>query len=79
MATSFLRLVERSNRETVVIYKALLGRAMKGEVNDTAHCFIDDSGIEQWVFTGKYKASPALAINAAARMTWRLCEQQERS
>lgn len=76
MAT-VLRLVKRSNRETVLILQALLTRAVKGRVDDVAICFEESPGVEQWVFTGKYKANPATAVNAAARMTWRLAEKQE--
>jgi hypothetical protein len=73
-----IRLTRRSNRETVLILQALLSRAVRGEVADLALCF-KDSSAENWVFTGVYKASPAQAVNAAARMTWRLSEKQEGS
>lgn len=76
MAT-VLRLVRRSNRDTVLVLKALLADAMASEFGDLALCYRDRHGIDRWVFTGVFEVRPAEAVNAAARMKWRLCEKQE--
>lgn len=78
MAT-ILRLVGRSNHDTVLVLQALLAEATNGDASDLALCFRDRHGVERWVFTGVYQIHPAEAVNAAARMTWRLSEQQEAS
>lgn len=75
MAT-VLRLVEFSNRETIRILRALLARAVKGDVIGVAVCFKSRPGVEHCVFTGPYKANPAEAVNAAARMSLEMTQLQ---
>jgi hypothetical protein len=75
--------VEEENRETVGILSALLSRATLRAVKGLTLCFMDGQGKEHMVFTGPYKENKALAVNAAAKITWRLTlaqeqEQQER-
>jgi hypothetical protein len=75
---ALLRLVERTNRETVLILQALHSQALRGEVADLAICFREGAQ-DQWVLTGLYKTSHAHAVNAAVTLKWRLYEQQEGS
>lgn len=66
-----------ARRETVLVLQALLTRAVRGEVDGLALVFRSADDIEHMVFTGPYGANSAEAVNAAARMTWRLSEKQE--
>jgi len=74
-----LSLVEFSNRETVAVMSAMHARSARGEVSGVAMFFRASDGSEHLVLTGRYKANHAEAVNAAARMMWRLSEKQEAS
>lgn len=64
-------------RETVAILSALLARAVRGEVSGLAMFFRAPDGKEHLVLTGPYRANLAEAVNAAARMSYRLAQRQD--
>jgi hypothetical protein len=66
---------EAEQHETVDILRALLARALRGEVVGVALCYRSGLGVEKCVFTGPYN-NHATAVNAAARMSWELVRQQ---
>jgi hypothetical protein len=67
---------DADRRDTRLVLQALLERAENGQIDALALCFKDAEGAEHWVLTGAYE-DPKNAINAAARVTWRMCERQE--
>ena len=71
-----LRLAEFSNQETIRILRALLTKALRGEVIGVAVCFKARPGVEHCVYSGPYKANPAEAVNAAARMSLEMTQLQ---
>jgi hypothetical protein len=70
---------EKQQQETVAILGALHARALRGEVIGMALFFRQPDGEEKLVLTGPYKANLAEAVNAAARMSFRLTGRQERA
>jgi hypothetical protein len=75
-AAPILRLVKYSNHETQAILRAVLARAVRGEVIGITLCLREAGGAEQCVFTGPYKANPAEAVNAAVRIKVQLAQMQ---
>lgn len=73
---SVLQLVCTSNRDTVVALECMLEKARRGRLNGLAACFELDNGTEEALFTGRYKADPAKAVNASLRLSMRLAQLQ---
>lgn len=65
---SVVRLVERSNRETIEALEWMLQEAMAGRLHDFLSSFRHE-GLEQATFTGLYKADSSKALMAVMRMS----------
>jgi hypothetical protein len=66
---SVIRLVARSNKETVETLEWMLQEALDGRLSDFMSQFRDDSGRERHAITGVYRSDPAKAVMALTRMT----------
>lgn len=73
---SILRMVRRSNEQTVRVLRGLLARAQKNQVVSVAVCVLDETGSEFTCLTGSYRGRGAVS-NAgfklqclAADSTW---------
>lgn len=66
-----VRLVERSNADTVELLECMLALARVGELGDMETTFTRQ-GVEQMAFTGRYRAHPSVALHAAFRMVMEL-------
>lgn len=64
-----LRVIRKSNRETVETLEWMLQEARKGRINDIVSSFRDESGAEHAAFTGLYKADSSKALMAIMRMS----------
>jgi hypothetical protein len=73
-----LTLVPKPIRDTVLILKALLARALAGDIVGVAICFRDRHGEEHSVFTGPYD-DPRVAASAALKMSMQMTLLQEHS
>jgi hypothetical protein len=71
-----VNLAEFRNRDTLAVLRALIERAIRGELFGLAVCALRP-GHEDIYFTGMYLADPAKAVNAAARIKTRLTLQQD--
>lgn len=76
MAT-VIRLVEYRDRRTRNVLKELASRAESGHVRGVLVCYVSADGVERFASTGKYRASRAEAIRAAARLNFRLLRLDE--
>lgn len=74
-----LRLIEKTNRDTVAILQCLLDRATQGEVIAVAVCFRTGDRVDRTAFSGIYKARPGAGVNAAALMQEKLLRLQGES
>lgn len=72
-----LHLVDNSSPETAQVLQALADKAKRGEVIAVALCYRTAHAKEHIAITGAYKASPARALNAAMRLSWRLTQIQD--
>lgn len=66
---SVVRLVEKSNKETVETLEWMLYEARRGRLNDFLSSFRDGRGQEHAAFTGLYKVDSAKALMAIMRMS----------
>jgi hypothetical protein len=64
--------------ETLELLRALLGMAEAGELKGVSLCAMLRDGRERICITGSYGRNPALAVNAAARMSYRLAAAQDK-
>jgi hypothetical protein len=71
-----IELVKYVNRETIAVLQALADMARRGEVTAVAVCYRTKGG-EEAAFTGAYRAQPALGVNAANRLSWKLTQMQD--
>jgi hypothetical protein len=69
MAAVVLRMVKRSNKETIETLRWMLEQAERGRKFDFAGWMRDEDGIELAIFTGAYRADTAQALMAALRMS----------
>jgi hypothetical protein len=76
MAT-ILRLVQPDHSDTIEALSYLLSEARHGRVHGLALAYRDHKGNEEAVFTGPYRRSPAKAVNAAMRLSWRMTQLQD--
>lgn len=72
-----IRLAELRSRDTAQVHEALADLARRGEVLDSMVMYRLADGRELSAFSGKYKASPAHAVNAAMRLGVRLTRLQD--
>lgn len=70
-----LRLVKRSNSETVELLECMLALARIGELEDVETTYTR-RGVEYTAFTGRYRSSSAEALRAAFRMSILLTRQE---
>ncbi len=71
-----VHLVRKSNRETVMVLECLLEKARAGKLESVSAMFELVNGTEEAVFTGRYKADPAKAVNASLRLSMRVAQLQ---
>jgi hypothetical protein len=64
-------------RDTVAALEHMLACARRGEIKGLALCAKDARGREHIAFIGDYLDNPALGVNAANRMSWRLTQMQD--
>ena len=70
-----LRLVRKSNSETVELLECMLALARIGEIEDVETTYTR-RGVEHIAFTGRYRTHPAEALRAAFRMSMILTKQE---
>jgi hypothetical protein len=63
--------------DTVDLLRVLLAMAEAGQLRGVSLCAMQRDGRERIYFTGSYGKNPALAVNAAARMSYRLAAAQD--
>ncbi len=73
---SVVQLVRSSNRETVMVLECFLEKARAGKLLSFAGMAEMVNGTEEAVFTGRYKADPAKAVNASLRLSMRVAQLQ---
>lgn len=64
-------------RDIVSALEHMLSCARRGEIKGLALCAKDIKGKEHLAFVGEYMTNPALGVNAANRMSWRLTQLQD--
>ncbi len=64
-------------RDIVAALEHTLAAAKKGQITALALCAKDMKGKEHIAFVGAYLDNPALGVNAANRMSWRLTQMQD--
>jgi hypothetical protein len=64
-------------RDIVAALEFTLAAAKRGEITALAVCAKDVKGKEHIAFVGEYLTNPALGVNAANRMSWRLTQMQD--
>lgn len=67
-----LRLVSKTNKETVQTLEWMLQEARRGNLSDFLSSFRDDDGVEHEAYTGLYRADKSKAVMAIVRMQIRL-------
>jgi len=72
-----VRLVAKSNSETIQTLEWMLQEARRGKLNDFLSSFRHDNEGEQAAFTGVYKADSAKALMAVMRMSAMLTKGQD--
>lgn len=66
------------SRENVAILRHMLARAEAGEcLEGLALCAKWEKKPEDILFSGLYRMSPAQAVNASMRISWRLTQLQD--
>lgn len=71
-----IQLVRSSNKETVSVLRCMLEKAVAGQLDSLAACFHLSNGTEEAIFTGRYNASPAYALAASMKISWKLNQMQ---
>lgn len=64
-----VRLIKYSARETIETLRTLLAMAIRGELRGLAIAYRKADGSEHAIYTGAYRANPALAANASLRVS----------
>ncbi len=72
-----VQLQEYRCRDIVQALEYTLAEAKKGHITALAMCAKDVTGKEHIAFVGAYLDNPALGVNAANRMSWRLTQMQD--
>lgn len=67
-----VRLVPRSNTETVEALEWMLAEAKQGRLCEMISLFPGESGVEVAAMTGRYKLDSAKALMAIMRASWAL-------
>jgi hypothetical protein len=63
--------------ETIAVLEQLLRLAQDGQIKGLAVCAKHHNERERIAFTGDYRSTPALGVNAANRMSLRLTQLQD--
>lgn len=66
---SVVRLVRRSNKETVETLEWMLQEARRGKLSDFLGSFRDEDGQHYTAYTGLYRADSSKALKAVMRMS----------
>lgn len=74
---SVIKINEYKSRETAQALQCLADMAKRGEVIGVALCYLTSDHQDNCAFTGAYKNQPAMAVNAAMRLSWRLTQIQD--
>lgn len=72
-----LKLVPRSNADTVAVFKCLLERAIADQIDGSIVTVRTRSGDEEVYFTGPFHHKPSEAANAAIRLCWEIAQAQD--
>ncbi len=65
------------NEETVQVLRGVLARAVRGEISGVVVAYKLVDGTEETAITGRYRAKPAMAVNAGMRISWRMTQLQD--
>lgn len=74
---SIIHMVKYTCRDTIAVLRVLLEMALKGQLRGLAICYRDDSGQEETIFTGVYKAHPDSRWGAIGRMSWEMTQASD--
>jgi hypothetical protein len=72
-----VKMQEYRCRDIVAALEYTLAAAKRGDIRALAMCAKDSRGKEHIAFVGEYLDNPALGVNAANRMSWRLTQMQD--